>query len=66
MDPKKFTAVKMAVQEIIVNAIEHGNLGITFSEKSEIIEGGDYGKFQWLDQYLIPLNTAVPAIRCAW
>lgn len=34
--------IRVAVREIIVNAIEHGNLGISYDEKSRAIEGGDY------------------------
>lgn len=38
--------VKFGVQEMIVNAIEHGNLGITYEEKSELLDNGeDIGEF---------------------
>ncbi|MBN2160320.1 MAG: ATP-binding protein [Spirochaetes bacterium] len=36
------TALRIGVREIIINAIEHGNLGITFEEKSEALKKGDY------------------------
>ncbi|MBQ3923248.1 MAG: ATP-binding protein [Spirochaetales bacterium] len=38
--------VKFGVQEMIVNAIEHGNLGITYEEKSVLLDNGeDIGEF---------------------
>ncbi|MBR6062056.1 MAG: ATP-binding protein [Spirochaetales bacterium] len=38
--------VKFGVQEMIVNAIEHGNLGITYEEKSALLDNGeDIGEF---------------------
>ena len=36
--------LKTALGEILINAIEHGNLGITGAEKSSAIERGDYEK----------------------
>ena len=36
--------LKVGIEEIITNAIEHGNLGITFEMKSEAIEGGTWGR----------------------
>lgn len=39
---KKF---QVGLGEILLNAIEHGNLGISFDEKSEAILGGDYMAF---------------------
>ncbi len=35
-------AVKICLREIIINAIEHGNLGITFEEKTEAQNEGTY------------------------
>jgi len=34
--------LKIALSEIVLNAIEHGNLGITMKEKSAATERGDY------------------------
>jgi len=34
--------IRMALREIMINAIEHGNLGITFDEKSGAINTGAY------------------------
>jgi len=43
-------AVRMAVQEIMINAIEHGNLGITSEEKSDIMINSNYSDFIILKQ----------------
>lgn len=40
-DPKKAI---LGISEIMINAIEHGNLGITFKEKSELLVNGNYEK----------------------
>ncbi len=37
--------VKMGLQEIIINAIEHGNLNITFDEKTKAMSEGRYLDF---------------------
>ncbi len=34
--------IRLALREIIINAIEHGNLGISFEEKSEAMLADDY------------------------
>jgi DNA-binding response OmpR family regulator/anti-sigma regulatory factor (Ser/Thr protein kinase) len=34
----------VAISEMITNAIEHGNLGITYSEKSKLVEKGEWLK----------------------
>jgi anti-sigma regulatory factor (Ser/Thr protein kinase)/PAS domain-containing protein len=34
--------IRLALREIIINAIEHGNLGISFSEKSAALAADDY------------------------
>lgn len=34
--------IRIAIREILINAIEHGNLGISFDEKSRAIENGPY------------------------
>ncbi len=38
IDKKKILVIRLAVYEIIVNAMEHGNLGITYDEKKETLE----------------------------
>jgi len=38
--PKKAGEIKIGLQEIIINAIEHGNLEISFTEKSKMLEKG--------------------------
>ncbi|MBN2546020.1 MAG: ATP-binding protein [Spirochaetes bacterium] len=40
ISPKKSGEIKIGLQEIIINAIEHGNLEISFSEKSRMLEKG--------------------------
>jgi anti-sigma regulatory factor (Ser/Thr protein kinase) len=42
VEPREAGMVRMALNEIIINAIEHGNLNITFNEKSEAQEKGEY------------------------
>ena len=42
MDPKNVNLMRIAVREIIINAIEHGNLNITFDEKTKAIDDEKY------------------------
>ncbi|MBN8543723.1 MAG: ATP-binding protein [Alphaproteobacteria bacterium] len=35
-------AVTYGLQELMVNAIEHGNLGITYDEKTKLVESGTW------------------------
>jgi FixJ family two-component response regulator len=35
--------LSLALRELVINAIEHGNLGVTFEEKSQAMESGDMG-----------------------
>lgn len=37
--------LRIAVREIVFNAIEHGNLGITYDEKTKAMEDGNYIEF---------------------
>ncbi|MCX7633771.1 MAG: ATP-binding protein [Turneriella sp.] len=37
--------LRICFREMLINAIEHGNLGITFEEKSRAMESGDYMEF---------------------
>ena len=41
---KESTLVRIALREILVNAIEHGNLNITFDEKSKVKSHKEYMK----------------------
>lgn len=43
--PAVVNTIRICFREILVNAIEHGNLGITFDEKSKAIENSDYMEF---------------------
>jgi len=42
LDPKSVDLIRLALREIVINAIEHGNLHITFEEKSVALIEGDY------------------------
>ncbi len=42
INKKELYLLKMAIREIIINAIEHGNLAITFDEKSREINADNY------------------------
>ncbi|WP_243393340.1 7TM diverse intracellular signaling domain-containing protein [Leptospira perolatii] len=39
------TAVRTCVREVLINAIEHGNLGISFDEKTDAMKQGNYMEF---------------------
>lgn len=45
MDQGDALQIRMGLQEILMNAVEHGNLNITFDEKTEIMESGRYLEF---------------------
>jgi len=42
MDQQKVLFLRVALREIIINSIEHGNLGITFEEKTAAMREGRY------------------------
>lgn len=42
LDPGSIKIIQIALREIIINAIEHGNLGVTFKEKSESMMNDNY------------------------
>lgn len=37
--------IKLSLREMLINAIEHGNLDIDFEEKTELQANGDYLQF---------------------
>ncbi|MEI7011834.1 7TM diverse intracellular signaling domain-containing protein [Leptospira licerasiae] len=39
------TAIRTCLREVLINAIEHGNLGISFDEKTEAMKSGNYMEF---------------------
>ncbi|EQA47034.1 7TM diverse intracellular signaling [Leptospira broomii serovar Hurstbridge str. 5399] len=39
------TAVRICLREVLINAIEHGNLGISFDEKTDAMKSGNYMEF---------------------
>ncbi len=45
MDSGTALMVKMGLQEILINAVEHGNLGISFDEKTRALEENRYLDF---------------------
>jgi len=44
LDPKEASIIRVAIREILLNAIEHGNLEISFDEKTKAIQDGNYFK----------------------
>lgn len=44
-DAQDLNAIRTCLREMLVNAIEHGNLEISFDEKTRAIETGDYLEF---------------------
>ncbi len=45
IDSSEVTALRICLREIIINAIEHGNLNIQFEEKTEALMGDNYMMF---------------------
>lgn len=37
--------LRVGLREMVTNAIEHGNLGITFDQKTKLLDSGDYLEF---------------------
>ncbi|PJZ70925.1 histidine kinase [Leptospira perolatii] len=44
-DPATIAAIRNCLREMIINAIEHGNLNISFDEKTKAMADGNYFKF---------------------
>ena len=44
-DATEIKKIQVGISEILLNAIEHGNLGISFEEKTDAIMDGDYMQF---------------------
>jgi CRP-like cAMP-binding protein len=57
INPDNKMHLQLALGELIVNAVEHGNCGITYEEKTEAMENG----LSVVD--LVALKTKDPAIR---
>ncbi|QLG86979.1 response regulator [Chitinibacter bivalviorum] len=49
-DPQR---VALGLSELLVNAVEHGNLGISYSEKTRLLQTG-----RWLDEVEMRLNDS--------
>ncbi|MCP4135316.1 MAG: PAS domain S-box protein [bacterium] len=45
MDSKEITLLRIALREIIINSVEHGNLNINFEEKTKVMFEGNYFDF---------------------
>jgi len=45
LDKKTTNTIKLGLREIIINAIEHGNLNIGFEEKTQATNNGNYFEF---------------------
>ncbi len=45
LDPSRVTALRIGLREILINAIEHGNLAITYDEKTRELTTGNYLEF---------------------
>jgi DNA-binding NarL/FixJ family response regulator len=45
LDPDTTELVRLSLVEMIINAIEHGNLEISYQEKSAALQSGSYGDF---------------------
>lgn len=45
LDNQRLTGVRFGLREMLVNAIEHGNLGISYDEKTREILSGNYKNF---------------------
>jgi anti-sigma regulatory factor (Ser/Thr protein kinase) len=44
MDHKEVNNIRIAIREMIINAIEHGNFEISFEEKTEALDNDNYFK----------------------
>ncbi|MBK9499403.1 MAG: hypothetical protein IPO06_08620 [Leptospiraceae bacterium] len=42
MDNEVILELKLCLKELLVNSVEHGNLGISFEEKSESLANDEY------------------------
>jgi anti-sigma regulatory factor (Ser/Thr protein kinase) len=42
---KAIKSIRLGLREILINAIEHGNLNVSFAEKTAAIDRGDYLEF---------------------
>ncbi|MCB1139843.1 MAG: ATP-binding protein, partial [Leptospiraceae bacterium] len=56
VDKGQAAMIRIGLREILINAIEHGNLSITYEEKSQELASGNYSEF-------ISLRQADPRFR---
>lgn len=45
LDAPRVTALRIGLREMLINGIEHGNLAITYDEKTQELTSGDYLEF---------------------
>lgn len=57
IDKKKFYHISMSLSELLINAIEHGNCKISFSDKTRLLDAGIN-----LSDYIEELNVKNPSI----
>jgi len=63
MTSYEVTNIRIGLREIIINAIEHGNLGISYEEKTRISEKSDYIDFIAKKQNEEPFSAKKVIIR---
>lgn len=56
MSSQEVLQVKMALQEMILNGLEHGNLGISFQDKKTLMSKGTYREFLLKRQNIPPYS----------
>ncbi|MBP7280814.1 MAG: ATP-binding protein [Leptospiraceae bacterium] len=56
-NPEVFLNLKLCLRELFINAMEHGNLGISFEEKSESLLNGTYIQML-IDRQKNPVNAS--------
>lgn len=63
MTSYEVTNIRIGLREIIINAIEHGNLGISYEEKSRILGKSDYIDYITKKQNEAPFSAKKVTIR---
>lgn len=59
LNAQEVLQVKMALQEMILNGVEHGNLGISFQKKRVLMERGNYREFLLKRQKTAPYRDRI-------
>lgn len=75
LEPKDRLGIRLGLMEILINAIEHGNLGIGYHEKSLAIERGPNGLEQVIEERMhsepycgrkVQVDFKLNRERCEW